>query len=379
MEQRWDLAVVGLGAMGSMALWRAASRGVRAVGLDRFTPPHDRGSTHGGSRIIRTAYFEDPAYLPLLREAFPLWRELEREAGEPLLTMTGAAMIGPRDSTLVTGSLRTAQVHDLPHTLLDSREAGRRFPQFRLDRDDVLFHEDGGGVLRPEACVRSALQSATRRGATVRTGTPVHSIEPRSDGVRLHTATGIVDARHVAVCAGPWTSSLLPSLQVPLSVERQVTAWFAPQDTALYAPARFPVFIRERPRNHFVYGIPAIDGAGVKLAVHHEGPRVDPDDVAREVTEGDTQPLREHAAHHMHGLDPQPVRAVTCLYTNTPDEHFVIDTLPGEPRITVVSACSGHGFKFATVVGDVAVDLALHGATERPVAAFSLRRFAKTA
>jgi sarcosine oxidase len=379
MPQPWDLAVVGLGAMGSATLWRAASRGLRAVGVDRFAPPHDRGSTHGGSRIIRTAYFEDPAYLPLLREAFPLWRELERESGANLLTMTDAAMIGPRDSALIRGSLRTAQVHGLPHELLDAERARRRFPQFALGDGDVVFHEEGGGVLRPEACVRAALDVAKRRGAEVRIGTRVESIEPHAESALVHVEGGaVVEARRVVVCAGAWTSRLLPALPVALRVERQVTAWFAPRDPALHAPERCPVFIRELSGDHLVYGVPAIDGEGVKLAVHHEGAPADPDGVAREITAADLAPLREHALHCMHGLEPEPLRAVTCLYTNTPDEHFVVDTLPATPQITVVSACSGHGFKFAAIIGDVAVDLAT-GGTRRPIEAFSLRRFTANA
>lgn len=374
----WDLAVVGLGAMGSATLWRGAARGLRAVGVDRFAPPHERGSTHGGSRIIRTAYFEDPAYLPLLRDAFPLWRELERESGETLLTMTGAAMIGRRDSALIRGSLRTAQVHGLSHELLDASQAAQRFPQLALDEGDVVFHEEGGGVLRPEACVRAALAAAQRRGAEVRTGTRVVRVAPHAGGVQVHTDSGVIEARHAVVCAGAWTAALLPSLPVSLRVERQVNAWFAPRAPALYAPERCPVFIRELPGERFVYGIPSVDGAGVKLAVHHEGATVDPDHVPREVADADLAPLRDHAMRCMRQLDPRPLRAVTCIYTNTPDEHFVVDALPGAPQVTVVSACSGHGFKFASVIGDVAADLAAAGRTHRPVDAFTLGRFTAT-
>jgi sarcosine oxidase len=372
----WDLAVVGLGAMGSATLWRAATRGVRAIGIDRFDPPHDRGSTHGESRIIRTAYFEDPAYLPLLREAFPLWRALEREAGEELLTMTGAAMIGPAASEVVGGALRTAQMHDLPHQVLDAHGAAQRFPQFRLRDDDIVFHEDDAGLLRPEACVTAALRSATHHDAVVRTGTTVHSIEPHGDGVRIRTTAGSITARRAVVCAGPWTAALLPQFPVPLWVERQVNAWFQVSDRDLYSTARCPVFIREMPGGHHLYGAPGLDGASLKLAVHHDGARVvDPDNPPRAISGDDTRPLSDHAAHWLNAVEPHPVRAITCLYTNTPDQHFVIDTLPDAPQITVISACSGHGFKFAAVVGDIAVDLAVDGGTARPIAAFSLRRF----
>jgi sarcosine oxidase len=377
VEQSWDLVVVGLGAMGSATLWRAASRGVRALGIDRFDPPHDRGSTHGESRIIRTAYFEDPAYLPLLREAFPLLRALERESGEELLTMTGAAMIGAAASEVVAGALRTAQMHDLPHEVLDAEQAAQRFPQFRLRDDDIVFHERDAGLLRPEACVAAALRSTTHHGAVVRTGTTVHSIEPHGDGVRIRTDDNdTITARRAVICAGPWTAALLPQFPVPLWVERQVNAWFNVADRELYSTTRCPVFIREMQGGHHLYGAPGLDGATIKLAVHHEGARVaDPDNPSRTITDDDTAPLSDHAAHWLHAVDPHPVRAITCLYTNTPDQHFVIDTLPDAPQITVISACSGHGFKFAAVIGDIAVDLAVGGGTQRPIGAFSLRRF----
>jgi len=376
----WDLAVVGLGAMGSATLWRAASRGVRAVGLDRFDPPHDRGSTHGQARVIRTAYAEDPAYVPLVRAAFPLWRELESGAGETLLVMTGAAMIGPAGSDVVGGALRSAQLHGLDHDLLDAEQASRRFPQFRLREDDVVFWERDAGVLRPEACVAAALRSAKRGGAEVRTNTRVELVEPHGDGVRVHVEDGIIEARRAVVCAGPWTAELLPQLPVPLWVERQVNAWFPTREPDLYQPPRFPVFIRHEPGGRRIYGTPGLDGgATIKLAVHHEGARVQPDTVPREVTDADLAPLRQHVTEWMHAVDPTPLRSITCMYTNTPDENFVIDALPGAPQITVVSACSGHGFKFAGVIGDVAVDLAVDGGTARPIDAFSLRRFTQVA
>jgi sarcosine oxidase len=375
VDQPWDVAVVGLGGMGSAALWRAAVRGARVVGIDRYAPPHDRGSTHGESRIIRTAYFEDPAYLPLLREAFPLWRELERESGEELLTLTGAAMIGRRDSEVVAGALRTAEEHDLAHELVTGAEAARRFPRHVLGDDDVVFHERDGGVLRPERCVSAALRVAANAGARVITGAMVHTVEPRGDGVRIHTDAAVIEARAAVVCAGPWLSALLPGLAVPLTVERQVNAWFRAGDARLDSARRSPVFIREMPGGRLVYGAPSLDGETIKVALHHEGARVDPDGVPREVTGADIEPLRDHVTRWMRGVEPEVSRAITCMYTNTPDEHFVIDTLPGAPQIAVVSACSGHGFKFATIIGDVAADLALQGGTERPIAAFSLRRF----
>lgn len=371
----FDCAVVGLGAMGAATLWRLAERGVRAVGVDRFSPPHDQGSTHGESRIIRTAYFEDPAYLPLVRRAFELWRELEPRSGEQLLTMTGAVMIGHADSAVVQGSLRTAREHALPHRLLRGADAAQRLPQHRLDPDDVVFEEEGGGVLRPEPAVAAMLRLAVELGATVMTDRSVRTVEQRAHaGVRLHLDDGeTLEARSAVVCAGPWTGRLLPDFPVPLRVERQVNAWFAVERAQDFSPAAFPVFIRELPGGHFVYGLPGLDGATVKLAVHHEGPTVDPDDVPRHISDDDLRPLRDHAAERLHGVRPEPVRAITCLYTNTPDERFVVDTMPGMPDVVVVSACSGHGFKFAPAVGDAAARLALSGSAGTEMQPFRLR------
>lgn len=347
--------------MGSATLWRLARSGARVAGVDRFTPPHDRGSSHGESRIIRSAYFEDPAYLPLVRRAFALWRELEAETGESVLTLTGAAMIGRVDSPLLEGSLRTARVHGLEHELLDGEQAARALPQHRLQPGDVALVERDGGVLAPERAVAAMLRAARQHGARVMTGRTVERVSPRlAGGVRLELSGGDpIDAARAVICAGPWTSRLVPDLHVPLRVERQVTAWFAVDDPEAYAPQRFPVFIRHLDSGRYVYGFPALDGATVKLAVHHEGAAVDdPDAVRREITDTDLQPLRDYAATHLRGVDGTAVRAITCMYTNTPDESFLVEAVPGLPGATVVSACSGHGFKFAPAIGELAAGLA---------------------
>jgi sarcosine oxidase len=244
MQPPWDVAVIGLGAMGSATLWRLAARGARVVGIDRFAPPHDLGSSHGESRIIRTAYFEDPAYLPLLREAFPLWRELERDSGEQLLTMTGAAMIGRMSSEVIRGAQRTATMYALPHEIFQGAEAARRFPQHRLRRDDVVLHEHEGGVLRPELGVAAALRAARDRGAQVVTDTTVHAVDPHDGGVRIITGGDTIEARSAVVCAGAWTGRLVPELAPHLWVERQVNAWFPLHDAGEFAAEGFAVFIR---------------------------------------------------------------------------------------------------------------------------------------
>ena len=357
----YDCAVVGLGAMGSATLWRLAARGVRVAGLDRFSPPHDRGSSHGESRVIRSAYFEDPAYLPLVRRAFTLWRSLEAETGEDLLTMTGALMIGRAGTAVIEGSRETARVHGLDHELLDATQAAARHPQHRFVPTDVVFAEREGGVLAPERAVAAMLHRGRELGAHVMTGRTVVSIDAtRDENVRLHLSGGEhIDARRAVVCAGPWTPALLPDLPVPLWVERQVNAWFPVEPAERFAAEAFPVFIRQLDSGRLVYGVPSRDGATIKLAVHHDGARTEPDTVPREVTAADLEPLQDFATTCMNGVAAQPVRAITCLYTNTPDEHFFIGPLPERPQVIAVSACSGHGFKFAPAIGEAAAGLAV--------------------
>jgi sarcosine oxidase len=372
-----DAVVLGLGAMGAATLWRLAERGARAVGVDRFTPPHERGSSHGESRIIRSAYYEGPEYLPLVRSAFTLWRELEAYGDSTLLVMSGAAMIGAAQSDLLRGSLRTAREHGLEHALLTGAAAAARLPQHRIESDDTVLYEQAAGVLRPERCIAAMLQRATSLGATVRVDTAAERIEAIDGGVRVHiSGAAPIEARRAVVSAGAWTASLLPDLPVPLRVERQVLAWFPVGHPAAFAPDAFPVFMRELRDGRMVYGLPSLDGATVKLAMHHEGETTDPDAVRRSVDDADLEPLRRFVRDRLRGVAPEPVRATTCLYTNTPDGHFLLDSLPGRPQAVVLSACSGHGFKFAPVMGDAAAALALDGATAHQVASFSLRRFA---
>lgn len=368
-----DVIVVGAGTMGSMALWRLARRGVAAVALERFAPGHDRGSGHGESRMTRTAYFEGPEYVPLVRAALPLWRKLEAEAGVELLTMTGGLMIGLPDGELVAGALRSARVHGLPCELLGPAEAAARHPQHRLAAGEVALWEEGAGVLRPERAVRAAAERAAALGASVVTGVTVTAIEADAGGVAVRAGGEVYRARHAIVCAGAWLSRLLPDLDLPLAVERQVMVWFPAPDPAAFAPDRFPVFVHDRP-GRTGYGLPTLDGATVKVAIHHGGRPADPDALDRDVTEADVAPAAAFVAETLPALTPVPSRAVVCMYTNTPDRHFVIGPA-GIPNVTLVSACSGHGFKFAPVMGEIAADLALEGRTAFDVAGFSPARF----
>ncbi len=368
-----DVIVIGAGSMGSAVLWRLATRGADVLGIDRFEPGHDRGSGHGESRMIRTAYFEHPSYVPLVQASWRLWRELERATGTDLLTRTGALMLGPPGGPLVKGALAAAAEHRLPHTVLDRAALAERFPQHPLDPGEVGVFEPEAGVLRPEAAIRAMADAATAAGARLATDRVVEAIEPSEAGVVVHSGGRELTARYAVVCAGAWTPELLPQLRQLLRVERQVPMWFPATNPGDYAPARFPVFVREL-ADGFVYGVPAMDGRTVKLGRHHGGVITTADTVDRTVQATDIEALAPVVRRLLPGLDPDPVRAAVCLYTNSPDGHFVVGALPGWPNLTLVSACSGHGFKFAPAIGEVVADLVLDGRTDYPIGLFDPAR-----
>jgi sarcosine oxidase len=347
--------------MGAAAAWRLTRRGADVVCFDRHSPPHSLGSSHGDSRIFRTAYMEGSWYVPLLQEALPLWRELESESRAELLTLTGALMIGHAESETVSGALKAARDHGLDVRLLDSNELRREHPAHVVGPEEVAVLDRAAGFIRPEAAV-AAMLSQVR---AVQRNTPITSVSAALDAF---------DA--VVVAAGPWTPELIDWL--PLTVERQMHGWLAIEDSGdTFAPEKFPVFIRESREFGHVYGIPTLDGASVKVGRHHDGEITDPHRIRREVDEADVEPLRRVAATHMRGVSGRVTRTLTCMYTNTPDGHFVVDFQPDDTRVVVLSPCSGHGFKFAPVIGDIAADLVLDGGTRRDISRFAATRFAR--
>jgi sarcosine oxidase len=371
----FDAIVVGLGAMGSAAVASLARRGARVIGIDKYPPGHDRGSSHGATRIIRLGYFEHPSYVPLLRAAYPLWRDLEGRSGVPLMQITGIVEIGAPDSDVVAGTLRASLMHGLAHEVLDARALMRRFPAFRMPADFVGVFQADGGFLRAEQAIHAQLALARDAGAQLRVGEDVIAVEPRGAGVRVVTRNGVIEAGCAIVTAGPWVRSLLPGLPAPIRVTRQVLGWFEPSDRALFAPGRFPVFLVQNEDGVF-YGFPD-DGAGVKVAKHHHADEtVDPDRCEREVSAADEAMIRAVLAAHLPAADGRRLAATTCLYTMTPDGDFILDRLPGHEAIIVASPCSGHGFKFAPVIGEILADLALSGATLHDISRFALARFA---
>ena len=371
---RYDVIVVGLGAMGSAATCHLARRGVRVLALDRFAPPHANGSSSGRTRIIREAYFEHPSYVPLVQRAYELWTALERDSGARLLRVTGGLMIGPPDGVLVSGALLSARTHGLKHELLETASLRRRHPALRPPDGTVAVWEPRAGALFPEACVAAHLAMAARAGATLSAGEPALEWRESGDGIEVRTPRGRHLAAKLLVAAGAWTAGLLPGLDLPLSVERQVQAWFEPLDPSAFDPARFPVFIWEDEPGRFLYGFPDL-GDGVKVARHHEGERADPDRVRREITDDDVLPIRA-ALERLIPAANGPLRdAAACLYTNAPDAHFILDFHPEHPGVLVASPCSGHGFKFAAALGEVMADL-LQGARPRfDLGMFRIARF----
>ncbi|MGD9923701.1 MAG: N-methyl-L-tryptophan oxidase [Pseudorhodoplanes sp.] len=371
----YDVIVVGLGAMGSAALYHLARRNVRAVGLERFEPGHERGSSHGRTRIIRHGYFEHPSYVPLVRRAAAMWRELETASGRPLMTVTGIVEIGRPDSILVTGTLAAAREHHLLHQVVTAHELMRRYPAFRLPQDNVAVIQPDGGFVEAEAGIRAHLRLAVAAGADIRTGERVVSIEQHGEQVTVRTERASYDAGSVIVAAGPWTASLFPDLALPIQVTRQVLLWVRPGQPELFRPGWFPVFMIES--DHGIhYGFPLQDDGLLKVAKHHHAAEViDPEHHQRLVGADDETLITGPLFRMLPAAAGPVISAKTCLYTMTPDGDFVIDRLPGRERIVLASPCSGHGFKFAPVIGLALADLALNGRTTVDIRRFRLARF----
>ena len=367
----FDAIVIGLGAAGSAALYHLARQGARAMGFDRFRPPHTHGSSHGESRIIRRAYYEGARYLPLLERSYALWRELERTSGRRLLEATGGLMIGTPESALVAGSRASAEVHGIAYEMLAPGAVKQRFPAFVLPEDHVALWELGAGLLRVEACLEAHLEAARRQGAEVRIDEAVRAWRRDGDGIVVTTSAGAYRAGRLVVCAGGWTRALLPGLDLPLTIERQVNGWFLPRAHAeRFAPSHCPIYVWERTpqgegrvSGEMLYGFPDL-GSGIKAGLHHGGAQcAHPDDLAREPTSEDETALRRLLRQLLPNAEGRLLRAQTCFYTNTPDEDYLIDRHPMHPNVVFASACSGHGFKASPAIGEALADLVLEGPT----------------
>ena len=372
----YDIIVLGLGANGSSALYHLSKTGKKVLGLDRFHPPHQHGSSHGESRIIRQAYFEHPLYVPLIRAAYPLWKEIEAVAGVALFQKTGGLMLGREEAAVVKGALLSARLHDIPYEYLDAGDIRRRFPVFRVPADTVGVLETDAGILLPEECIRAFLSSAVHNGAGLQTDEPVLDIQPDDKGITVFTTKGRYRTDKLIVSAGAWTGGLLPGLRLPLTIKRQVLFWFDnadPQQRVLFRPERMPVFIWEYEPGKMFYGIPDL-GNGVKLAPHHRGRTIAADDLRQDTGDDEIAEMRSLAAEWL-TMDPVYRDNSVCMYTNTPDENFIIDFHPEFPNIIVASPCSGHGFKFSSLTGQLLCQLAVEGRTGFDLSPFRIGRF----
>jgi sarcosine oxidase len=372
-EGRYDVIVIGVGAMGSTACFHLARRGKRVLGLERFDIPHVLGSSHGVNRIIRLAYAEGAFYVPLLVRAYELWRELEERANRRLLWTTGYVDIG---AELVEASLESCHLYDLRHDLVDGRELGRRYPGYRVPPDLPALLQPDGGFLLAEDCVVEHVAQAQSLGADIRAREAVCSWESDARGVRVETERASYAADRLVVAAGAWASSvgrLDPELAV---AERNALAWFQPRAPELFGPPRFPCFGLAVPEGIF-YGFPQFGVPGLKVGrLHHRLERVDPDAFDREPNAADEALLRSFVERYLPDGAGPTMALKTCLFENSPDEHFVIDFHPDEDNVVVAAGFSGHGFKFASVVGEILADLALDGTSRHEIGFLRLARFA---
>jgi sarcosine oxidase len=377
----FDVIVLGLGAMGSAAAHHLAQRGKRVLGIEQFTSPHDRGSSHGGSRMIRQAYWESPDYIPLAMRAYELWRKLEWDTNSQLLHITGGMNIGSRDGDLVTRSIAAAEKHSIPFDVLERREISRRFPVFVPQSNDVAVYEPHAGYLLPEECIRAHLKVASSAGAELAFEEKVLSWSVEGDQVEVHTSKGAYCAGHLVITTGPWANQSLNAL-FPLRVTRQVLAWIQPRSgVTAFLPQNFPVFLCEDIQGGPPgYGFPAIDGpaGGIKASIHGSDIVCTPETVDRSIYDSDIQRIVQRLRVRLPALGGALVRAETCLYTMTPDEHFVIGIHPHFSSCTIACGFSGHGFKFASVVGEILADFAAYGSTPHQITLFSpLRSFVR--
>ena len=371
-----DVIVLGLGGMGSAAAYHLARRGRRVLGLEQFDPVHDRGSSHGETRMIRECYSEHPSYVPLVQRAYENWRQLERDSGlEGILTITGGLYVGAPDSEIIAGARRSATEHGLRHEILDADEIRRRYPELRPDAADVGFFDFNTGFLRCETAVKAHLDGAARHGAELRFRERIVEWSADERSVRVRTERGRYEAGHLIVAAGAWGPATARLPTVSLRPERRVLYWVQPGGGVdPFRLGRFPCFTWDLEGNDFLYGFPSVDGTTVKVAFMHAGGPCDPDTVDRTVSPEEMERIRAALRRHMPAMDGPVATAKTCMYTLTPDQHFVIGLHPEYSRVTLTLGFSGHGFKFASVVGEIAADLAEHGATRHPIALFDPRR-----
>ena len=371
----YDVIVIGVGGMGSATVYELASRGLRVLGLERFDVPHDMGSSHGVNRIIRLAYFEHPSYVPLLRRAYERWLELELASGEQLLHITGSLDVGPEDGMVFPGSLRSCLDHGLPHQVLTSAELTGHFPGVRPPEDWMGVYQPDGGFVLSERAIVSHVSAALGRGAEVRAREAVLEWNSSGDRVRVETSRGTYEAGALVITSGAWAGPQASPLDGLLTPERQVMGWFQPLRPELFAPGACPVVVGEFEEGLY-YSFPVFGIPGFKIGkFHHLGEATTAEDLDRDIRPEDEAVLRQAVARYFPEANGPALSLRACMFTNTPDEHFIIDALPGMPNVFVAAGFSGHGFKFCSVVGEIMADLATRGETAHDISLFRVDRF----
>ena len=380
MDKALDVIVLGLGANGSSALYHLSKTNKKVAGIDRFAPPHSFGSSHGQSRIIRQAYYEDPVYVPFIKEAYQCWNEIERVSGKSLFLKTGGLMLGSSGAEVVTGSRLSADTHGIAYEELGYADLKKRFPAFKPTPDTVGILEKEAGILFPETCITTWLEQAKKNGATLHYNEKVLKIIPFKDRVEVLTSRGKYTAGTCILSAGAWMKELVsgmsPELLLPLTAARQPLYWFTNQNSRLQAgllPGRMPVYLWEYLPKKMFYGFPDL-GEGIKIAYHHGGAPLLPDELTQDVSSDEREDMKAIVDEYLN-LNAVFHASAVCMYTNTPDGDFIIDHHPDYKNILLASPCSGHGFKFSSVTGRILSELALGEKATMDIAPFSLRRF----
>jgi len=373
----WDVIVIGVGGVGSATAMHLAKTGVRTLGIDQYHAAHDRGSSHGQTRIIRQAYFEHPCYVPLLQRAYDLWNELEQQSNQKLFHRTGLVELGPSDGIVIPGVHSSAATYNLPIKKMSPSEIHRRWPGIRGNDDWEAIIELNAGFLKVEECVQAHLDLATQHGCDLVHNCKVHQWSSDSREVEVVTDRGIEKAAQLVIAGGPWTRALIPELSTKLQIFRKHLYWFHPENEGFRAKDGFPCFFHETD-NGFFYGFPCFNGTGVKIARHSGGQPIEAPDrdsaTSKIMDESDRQLVIDYASKYLPGLGSQLISSASCYYTSTPDENFVIDQLPDHQNVTVVAGLSGHGFKFTTALGEIASKLALNRHIPLDLGPFTIER-----
>ena len=374
MKQIYDVIVVGVGGMGSTTCYHLAKRGLKVLGLEQFDIPHGYGSSHGQTRIIRLAYFEHPSYVPLLRRGYQLWEEIEQVSGENLLYKVGSLDIGASDSEVFANSLSSCKLHNIPYQILTGSEVNKRFPGYNVPNEYNALYQEDGGFLVPERAITAFVHSAHRHGAEIRAREKVVQWKSTKGIIQVKSDRGNYEAKELVITAGAWSSGLLPALSGLAVPERQVLAWFQPQEPALFQPDVFPVFVMQV-KEDLYYGFPTYGIPGFKFGkFRHLKEVVEPDDYNREPNAKDEEVLRAFSAQ-MFPKGNGPVMSLkTCMFTNSPDGHFILDVHPEYSNVSLAAGFSGHGYKFASVIGEIMADLATEKTTRHPIDFLGLER-----